>query len=130
MSKAKRASDRYVKDACDHLICGKAIKKSFSKELKLLLASYVEEHPDATKEDLEKEFGDPRSFAAGLSEREDYARILQRARRRTVVWIVIASLLALAAAFLVWFVVYLVKHYSGTIVISPAQVIHFPVKYT
>ena len=114
----------YIEDVGKRMSYTKRVKKLFLKELTRQIKYYCTDHPDATLEDLYAEFGDPETFSEDLADNARYREMIRTAKKKTVLFIVLSVVLALAAAVAVGFVIRLIWWYSVTgVVISEIRTV-------
>ena len=82
------------------------------------MKDYVKSNPDATTEDLIREFGSPEVIDNGFFDRDDYSMMLKKAKKRATFWMVTAIVLAVIFAVFVCYFTEVVKSMSGTAEIS------------
>ena len=117
------AVKRYIEEVSERLICPKGTKKFFLAQFEELVASYADEHPDASYEELTGEFGEPEKISTDIVDKEEYREMLEKAKKKTVLWIAVAAVAVVIIVFLIWFIAYLIKRYGNAYVtISPAVI--------
>lgn len=110
---------QYLKEVSPHILFPKKTKKKFFlRELKTVLSSYAEEHPDLSIDMLYKEFGAPEEFTNGLLDRKDYADLLKKANRRMHIWRCVSIGFAVLAVLCICVIVYLMITYGGTVTVT------------
>lgn len=93
-------SKRYVKEVSAVINCCKCEKLFFACELNDYVSAYVAEHPEATMETLYAEFGSPEQFANGILARDDYAKMLKKAKRKAAFWTCTAVIAVIISALI------------------------------
>jgi len=121
-TEASPTAERYVKDVAKRLICPKGTKKFFMQQFKDMVCSYVAEHPDASYEDLQKEFGAPEKLSTDIVEKDEYREMLKKAKTKVIFLIIFGVIAVFVIAFLIWFIAYLIKRYGGTYTVSSAYI--------
>ena len=109
---------QYLKEVATALTCTRGVKAVFIRQLKSDVKDYVQNNPDATKEDLIREFGSPEEIAAGFFDRNDYSAMLKKAKKRATFWMVTAIVLAVVLVVFACYFVEVVKDMSNTIEVS------------
>lgn len=100
------------------MTCPKRTKKYFLQELGALTESYIAEHPDATGQDLENEFGKPEDYKTNLADKETYREMLKRAEKKARLFLILCAILGVVAVLAICFIIYLIDRYGGTVVYS------------
>ena len=109
---------QYLKEVAASLTCPRGVKAIFISQLKSDAKDYVQSNPDATKEDLIREFGSPEEISAGFFDRDDYSAMLKKAKKRATFWMVTAIVLAVVLVVFACYFVEVVKDMSNTIEVS------------
>ena len=98
-TRKKMTADAAVKEYADkvyeNLLCSKAARAFFMRELRQNLAAFVSEHEDAGYDELAAEFGDPTIFGGEFTDRLEYAELLRKARKKATFWKCVGIVLAL-----------------------------------
>ena len=85
--------------------CG-LYRKSVMQAIRADLEDYLDEHPDATEQALQAQFGHPqdyvKEFLSGMSSEELSRNLSAKAFRRNLTIVIVAALLALAVALGLW----------------------------
>ena len=101
----------------------KRTKKYFLKELGELIENYIAEHPDATVQDLENEFGKPEEYKTNLADKETYREMLKKAEKKSRILLILCIILGIVAALVIGIAIYLIYTYSGTTIISNIETV-------
>ena len=109
---------QYWKEVAASLTCPRGVKAIFIRQLKSDVKDYVQNNPDATKEDLICEFGSPEEISTGFFDRDDYSAMLKKAKKRATFWMVTAIVLAVVLVVFACYFVEVVKDMSNTIEVS------------
>ena len=109
---------QYLKEVAASLTCPRGVKAIFISQLKSDAKDYVQSNPDATKEDLIREFGSPEEIAAGFFDRNDYSAMLKKSKKRATFRMVTAIVMAVVLVFFACYFVDVVKDMSGSYEIS------------
>ena len=117
------AANKYMSEVSERLVCPTGLRRSFLRQLGEEVGAYVGDHPDAPIEELYKEFGEPESFSSQLLDNKDYEKMLKKAKRRQIFWIVFSVCMLAVVAFLIVFIVDLIKTYGGEITVSEPRII-------
>ena len=111
-----------IKEYLDRVSAGmtypKRTKKYFLQELETLIESYIAEHPDATVQDLENEFGKPEEYKTNLADKETYREMLKRAEKKTRLFLILCIVIGIVAVLAICFIIYLIDRYGGTTIIT------------
>lgn len=110
--------DHYLKQINGSLVGFRKTKKYFMREFSVLVTSYAEERQDVTIDDLHEEFGTPESFASQFTERTEYAELLKRAKKKSLLWMIAAIVGIVVIACLICFIVYLISQYGEKDIVS------------
>ena len=109
---------QYLKEVAASLTCPRGVKAIFIRQLKCDVKDYVQNNPDATKEDLIREFGSPEEISAGFFDRDDYSAMLKKAKKRATFWMVLCIVLAIVLIISSCYFIKVVNDMSGTIEFS------------
>lgn len=109
---------QYLKEVAAALTCARGVKAVFIRQLKSDAKDYVQNTPDATKEDLIRAFGSPEEISAGFFDRKDYNLMLKKAKKRATIWMVTSIVLAIVLIVFATYFIEVVKSMSGSYEIS------------
>ena len=109
---------QYLKEVAASLTCTRGVKAVFIRQLKSDVKDYVQNNPDATKEDLIRDFGSPEESAAGFFDRDDYSAMLKKAKKRATFWMVSCIVLAVVLIVFATYFIQVVNSMSGSYEIS------------
>ena len=109
---------QYLKEVAASLTCTRGVKAVFIRQLKSDVKDYVQNNPDATKEDLIRDFGSPEEIAAGFFDRDDYSAMLKKAKKRATFWMVSCIVLAVVLIVFATYFIQVVNSMSGSYEIS------------
>lgn len=108
----------YLKEIRKRLVCQKSLKTVFLRELKERIQLFQSSDREITEEILYEEFDSPDDIAAGFFNREDYNELLQKARKRAILWkiacVVITILLLALISYTICYIQYTRRHITLT----------------
>ena len=107
-------SKQYLKEVAAALTCTRGVKAVFIRQLKSDVKDYVQSNPDATKEDLIRDFGSPEEISAGFFDRDDYSAMLKKAKKRATFWMVSCIVLVVVLIVFATYFIEVVNSMSGT----------------
>lgn len=111
MNRNNRAAKKYLQKVRRSLTCPRKLKKRMLDGLRSDIDAYLEEHPNASLEDLTERFGEP----AALS--ESYLSALDAGELKSAVnvkkRVVLIVLSACAAAVLIWLIAVCILLYTA-----------------
>ncbi len=110
---------RYLEEIAGRMEYPEKTKKAILKELSLLIGEYCSERPDASIEDLYREFGNPSDYSEAFWDRKEYSDVLERVRKKTrLLTLLAAGLIILAVAAIITAVILIIKAHTPVIVSS------------
>ncbi len=116
--KNKTIVRKYLKEIRNRLVCQKSLQTVFLRELKERIQLFQSSDQEITEEILYEEFGSPDDIAAGFFNREDYKELLQKARKRAILWkiacVVITILLLALISYTICYIQYTRRHITLT----------------
>ncbi len=106
------SAKRYLEEVSSRINFIEKEKNDSLKELSLLIEEYCSEHPDASADDLYREFGNPSDYTEAFFDRKNRSETLMKKKRRTRLLYLLCAVLALAVAFSC-FIIYVILRYGG-----------------
>lgn len=82
MSISKRALQKYFRQVKGELLCPRKTRKQIMEDLKKNVSLYLEEHPEATIENILHTFGSPRQIAASYVEELPTPELIKKLKLR------------------------------------------------
>jgi len=107
-----KAAKRYLDEVSSLMGCNENNNNGCLEELSGLIEEYCSERPDASVEDLYREFGNPSDYTEAFCDRKKRTKTLMKERRK--VWILILICAAIAIALILAILIsYVIIRYSG-----------------
>ena len=114
-----KAAKRYLDEVSSRMGCTEKNNNGCLEELSGLIEEYCSERPDASVEDLYREFGNPSEYSEAFWNRKEYSDVLERVRKKTrLLTLLAAGLIILAVAAIITAVILIVKAHTPVIVSS------------
>lgn len=114
-NKNNRVICQYLNEISSSLACPKQTKKFFLRELESMITNSISEEDNLTLSILYQQFGTPDEFACGLIDREDYAVLFRKAKKKAIIWRWIGISFAVLSFVAVVLIVYLLKKLNVTV---------------
>ncbi len=108
-----KAAKRYLDEVSSRMGCTEKNNNGCLEELSGLIEEYCSERPDASVEDLYREFGNPSDYTEAFFDRKKRTETLMKKKRRTRLLYLLCAVLALAVAFSC-FIIYVILRYGGS----------------
>ncbi len=106
------SAKRYLEEVSSRINFIEKEKNDSLKELSLLIEEYCSEHPDASTDDLRREFGNPSDYTEAFFDGKNRSETLMKKKMRTRLLYLLCAVLALAVAFSC-FIIYVILRYGG-----------------
>ena len=107
----------YIKEVKKNLLCKKSDRIFYFSLIRDEIACFADEKENFTTEDLYKEFGTPESFAAKLLSNEEYHSLLKKAKKKALIWMIVAVAAIIVSVFCIGMISHMMEHSGGTITI-------------
>jgi len=115
-----KAYKKYCRAVSSFLPCGRKVKKGILNQLRMDVAAFLEENPEADLGAIQSRFGTPQSVASAYVEAMDTAQLLNdlRIRRRiiTAVMAMVVFVLTTWAGVVTWAIQYEIRTANAVIV--------------
>lgn len=108
----------YIKEVKKNLLCKKSESIFYTALLNDEINGFADEKENFTTEDLYKEFGTPESFAAKLLSNEEYHSLLKKAKKKALIWMIVAVAAIIVSVFCIGMISDMLEHLGGTITIT------------
>lgn len=115
----KKTVKEYLKKVSGAPDCSRSLKKALASELKSQIAERFENEA-ITYEKLCAVFGTPEQIAAGFYSRQDYTKLLKKAKKLNKVLLVLSVVLVIVIVFFTLLVINLYNKVGGTITVGGA----------
>lgn len=110
---AKSPLRRYFKEIRQNLNCPETEKLKFLADFENSVNLYLEEHPQASQEDIIHNFGDPKEIAESFLEEEDFDGIREKIKmKQRILKIVALAAIILVAAIIILGAIFVIDTYS------------------
>ena len=110
----KKIAKAFCSEVKKQLCCSYSMKSVFMKELRGRISEFFDANPDATREELEQNFGAPADIASGFTAREDLDDLRKKARR-AVIYKIAAIVLLVALALAIYILSEAIQEHTITI---------------
>ena len=107
-----KAAKRYLDEVSSRMGCTEKNNNGCLEELSGLIEEYCSERPDASVEDLYREFGNPSDYTEAFFDGKNRSETLMKERRKVRNLFLICATVALAVAFSC-FIIYVILRYGG-----------------
>ena len=111
MNRNNRAAKKYLQKVRRSLTCPRKLKKRMLDGLRSDIDAYLEEHPNASLEDLTERFGEPAALSESYLSALDAGELKSSMNVRKRVVLVVLS--ACAAAVLIWLIAVCILLYTA-----------------
>ena len=109
---------QYLREVKKGLRIDKALCGTVLGELKASVTEFCREKNDVSLEQLYAEFGTPEEISRSVIDREEYDTLLKRAKRKVLLWKVVAAFAVIAIAVFLAYTIKSLRSMGGTYTIT------------